>query len=202
MKRIVWLLAVFLLATVVGAAPPAGTATALVEETSEEMLRVLDARRDEIDREPQKIYRLVETIVLPHFDFERITRGAVARHWREASPAQRRELVEGFREVLVRTYARALLSYSDQEIRYLPERATDDGQRVTVTTEVRDRGGAVIKIDYRLYWEGSAWKVYDLVVDNVSLVASYRGSFASIIRSDGIDGLVDRLGEMNLAGHG
>ncbi|AGA91462.1 ABC-type transport system involved in resistance to organic solvents, auxiliary component [Thioflavicoccus mobilis 8321] len=199
MKRVILLLATLFLASGVAQAAPSTSATALAKETSEQMLQVLEERRDEIERRPQLIYQLVDKIVLPHFDFERITRTAVGRYWREASTAQRRALTEGFREVLVRTYARALLSYSGETIHYLPERKLAD-DRVTVSTEVRNPGGATIRIDYRLYATDGTWKVYDVIVDNVSLVANYRGTFANIIRSSGIDGLIDRLGEMNAAG--
>lgn len=203
MRRLIFVLAMTLLFAVgLPLLASASTATTLVKETSEQMLEILDARRDEIEGQPELIYGLVERIILPHFDFERITQGAVGRYWREATPAQRDELINGFREVLVRTYARALLSYSGQAIQYLPERSMAGGERVTVSTEVQDRGGAVIAVDYRLYRRDGDWKVYDLVIDRVSMVANYRGSFASIIRRNGIDGLVDRLGEMNLAGQG
>lgn len=199
MKRVILLLAtLFLISGVAHAASP-GSATALVKDTSERMLRVLEERHDEIGRSPQLIYQYVETIVLPHFDFERITRSAVGRYWQQASVVQRRALTEGFRQVLVRTYARALLSYSGQTIHYLPEKALAV-DRVNVSTEVRNPGGSTIRIDYRLYSAGGRWKVYDVVVDNVSLVANYRGTFANLIRSDGIDGLVARLDEMNVAG--
>lgn len=177
-------------------------ATALVRNTSERMLSTLETRRAEIDRNPSLIYALVEGIVLPHFDFERITQSAVGRHWREATPAQREALVNGFRQVLVRTYAQALLGYSGEEIRYLPVKPGRQSDSVTVSTEVRGRGAPPIPIDYRLYLKGGAWKVYDVVVDNVSLVSNYRSSFATQVRQGGIDGLIARLQEMNARGQG
>lgn len=177
-------------------------ATALVRNTSERMLSTLETRRAEIDRNPSLIYALVEGIVLPHFDFERITQSAVGRHWREATPAQREALVNGFRQVLVRTYAQALLGYSGEEIRYLPVKPGRQSDSVTVSTEVRGRGAPPIPIDYRLYLKGGAWKVYDVVVDNVSLVSNYRSSFAAQVRQGGIDGLIARLQEMNARGQG
>ncbi|MCU0833250.1 MAG: ABC transporter substrate-binding protein [Chromatiaceae bacterium] len=177
-------------------------ATALVRNTSERMLSTLETRRAEIDRNPSLIYALVEDIVLPHFDFERITQSAVGRHWREATPAQREALVNGFRQVLVRTYAQALLGYSGEEIRYLPVKPGRQSDSVTVSTEVRGRGAPPIPIDYRLYLKGGAWKVYDVVVDNVSLVSNYRSSFATQVRQGGIDGLIARLQEMNARGQG
>lgn len=175
-------------------------ATALVQRTAERMLDTLEARRAEIERNPALIYGLVETIVLPHFDFERITQGAVGQYWRQATPAQQRQLVDGFKQVLIRTYARSLLSYSGQEIRYLPAKPGNRPTMVTVSTEVRESGSAPIPVDYRMHNAGSGWKVYDVVINNASLVGNYRGSFATEIRQNGIDGLIARLGEMNRKG--
>lgn len=177
-------------------------ASALVRDTSERMLTVLQERRADIDRNPSLIYGLVDKIVLPHFDFERITQTAVGKHWRDASAQQRRALVEAFRQVLVRTYARALLSYSGEEIRYLPVKPGRSPSMVTVSTEVREPGAPPVPVDYRLYLQGGAWKVYDVVIDHVSLVSNYRGSFNAEVRKGGIDGLIARLQEMNARGQG
>jgi phospholipid transport system substrate-binding protein len=195
-------LALSLAVATAGVSAAEDLATALVRNTSERMLAALESRRAEIDRNPSLIYGLVEDIVLPHFDFDRITQSAVGRHWRDASPAQREALVNGFRQVLVRTYARALLSYSGEDIRYLPLRPGRGSDSVTVSTEVRGRGAPPIPIDYRLYLRGDAWKVYDVVVDNVSLVSNYRSSFTAQVRQGGIDGLIARLREMNARGQG
>jgi phospholipid transport system substrate-binding protein len=195
-------LALSLAVATAGVSAAEDLATALVRNTSERMLAALESRRAEIDRNPSLIYGLVEDIVLPHFDFDRITQSAVGRHWRDASPAQREALVNGFRQVLVRTYARALLSYSGEDIRYLPVRPGRGSDSVTVSTEVRGRGAPPIPIDYRLYLRGDAWKVYDVVVDNVSLVSNYRSSFTAQVRQGGIDGLIARLREMNARGQG
>ncbi len=177
-------------------------ATALVKRTTERMLSTLQARRAEVDRNPSLIYGMIDSIVAPHFDFERITQGALGQYWREADTAQQRELVNGFKQVLVRTYARSLLKYDGEEIRYLPVKPGSKSGRVTVSTEVREPGAAPIPVDYRLYNNGSGWKVYDVVINNASLVGNYRSSFASQIRQAGIDGLIARLGEMNTKGQG
>jgi phospholipid transport system substrate-binding protein len=177
-------------------------ATALVKEVSERMLSALERREAEIDRNPALIYDLVDDILVPHFDFNKITQAAVGRHWRQASAAQRQALTEGFREVLIRTYAQALLSYSGEEIRYLPVKPGRRESTVTVSTEVREPGGPPVAVDYRMYLKGQKWMVYDVVIDNVSLISNYRDSFNTRIRRDGIDGLIQRLAEMNVKGQG
>jgi phospholipid transport system substrate-binding protein len=177
-------------------------ATAMVKRTSERMLSALESQRSAIERNPSKIYGLVDNILVPHFDFEKITKAAVGKHWSKATPAQQKSLTNGFQQVLIRTYAKALLNYSDQEIRYLPEKPGRSASSVTVPTEVREPGAQPVPIDYRLYKKGGSWKVYDVVIDRVSLVSNYRSSFNSQIRQDGIDGLIRRLDEMNAKGQG
>lgn len=175
-------------------------ATALVKRTAERMLDTLQARRSEVDRNPSLIYGMIESTVAPHFDFERITQGAVGQYWRQATPAQQDKLVDGFKQVLVRTYARSLLSYSGQEIRYMPAKPGNRPSTVTVSTEVRESGAAPIPVDYRMYDAAGQWKVYDVVINNASLVGNYRNSFANEIRQKGVDGLIAKLSEMNRKG--
>jgi phospholipid transport system substrate-binding protein len=164
------------------------------------MLAVLEERRGELDRDPRLIYQLVDQIVVPNFDFERITRSAVGRYWRKAKAAQRTALVNEFQQLLVRTYAKALLTYSGQEIHYLPLRPGRKPGSVTVHTEVSEGGAPPIPIDYRLYLKDGVWKVYDVTIDGISLVANYRSSFAAEIRRNGIDGLIQVLQKRNRDG--
>lgn len=186
-------LGALLMLVAVGTPLAQGSATDLVRNTAERMLSTLEARRAEIDRRPQLIYELVGRIVAPHFDFELITQSTVGRDWRQATPAQRDALIDAFREVLVRTYATALLKYSGEEIVYQPAKpGTRDGT-VIVPTQVRAPGSAAIPIDYRLHDRRGSWKVYDVVIENVSLISNYRGQFRSIIGRDGIDGLINEL---------
>lgn len=177
------------------------SASATIKTASERMLSTLEGQRAAIERDPGKIYGLVDQILVPHFDFERITRAAVGKHWSKATAAQRKALTAGFQQVLIRTYAKALLSYSGEEIRFLPEKP---GPRSTVVvpTQVREPGAEPIPIDYKLYKKGGSWRIYDVRIDNVSLVSNYRGSFNSQIRRKGIDSLIGRLNEMNAKGKG
>lgn len=177
-------------------------ASALVKQTADRMLSTLQARRAEVDRNPSLIYGMIEDIVGPHFDFQRIAQGAVGQYWRQASPDQQNKLVNGFKQVLIRTYARSLLSYSGQEIHYSPSKPSSRPSMVTVPTEVREPGASPIPVDYRMYNNGSGWKVYDVVINNASLVGNYRNSFANEIRQSGIDGLIRKLADMNTKGQG
>jgi len=172
-------------------------AARLVERTAQEMLGALTERRADIDRNPQLIYRLASDIVVPRFDFDLMTQAAVGRDWRAATPQQRAALIDGFRELLVRTYATALLKYAGEDITV---RAAQPGTRegtVLVPTLVHLPGAAAIPIDYRLHQRDGTWRVYDVVIENVSLISNYRNQFRAIIERGGIDGLLAELQAKN-----
>ncbi|MDH5784571.1 MAG: ABC transporter substrate-binding protein [Chromatiales bacterium] len=170
----------------------------LVQETTDKVLERLKIDSEKLKADASLIYPLVEDLVLPHFDFAKMSQWVLGKNWRQANQAQRDEFTDGFRTLLVRTYAKALLEYTDQSLRYLPVHAEDDAQRVTVKTEIVQQGGPSIPLHYSMYQnKAGAWKVYDIKVDGVSLVSNYRSSFTTEIRNSGIPGLLKRLAEMN-----
>jgi phospholipid transport system substrate-binding protein len=170
---------------------------ALIKETSQDVLEIIKKDKDIQAGNKQKIYALVDAKVLPHFDFKRMTQLAVGKSWRQATSAQQDELVKEFRTLLVRTYSTSLSAYKKQTIDYKPLRMEPGDTDVTVRTVVNQPGGQPIPIDYGLLKTADGWKVYDVVVDNISLVTNYRGSFSSEIRKSGIDGLIRTLVEKN-----
>ena len=191
-----WLLAAMLLAG--GAAQAAETAPdVLVKETSQDVLAIVKKDKDIQAGDKKKIYDLVDAKVLPHFDFKRMTQLAVGKFWRQATPAQQEALVKEFRTLLVRTYSTSLSTYKNQTIDYKPLRMQPGETDVTVRTVVNQPGGQPIPIDYSLQKNTDGWKVYDVVVDNISLVTNYRGTFANEIRQSGIDGLIKTLADKN-----
>ena len=180
------------------AVPAAEGAQQLVIDTSTQVLERLRRDRERLQANPELIYPLVEDLVLPHFDFERMSIWVLGKNWRKADTQQQQRFTEQFRTLLVRTYAKALLEYTDQEINYLPFHAEADAKRVTVRTEIAQPGGVNIPINYSMFLNRQGeWKVYDISVDGVSLVTNYRSTFASEIRQGGIDKLLTRLAEMN-----
>lgn len=191
-----FLVAAFLCAT--SAAVAAEVAPdVLIKETSQDVLEIIKKDKDIQTGNKQKIYALVDAKVLPHFDFKRMTQLAVGKSWRQATPAQQDALVKEFRTLLVRTYSTSLSTYKNQTIDYKPLRMSPGDTDVTVKTMVKQPGGQPVPIDYGLQKNPDGWKVYDVVVDNISLVTNYRGSFASEIRQTGIDGLIKVLVEKN-----
>ncbi len=174
---------------------------ALVRDTSNRVLLEILNRKDELTESPGKIYRLIDDILIPRFDFYRMSRLVLGKYWRRAADYQQAAFVREFRELLVRTYASALLNYSGQEIKYLPLRLVPGATRVVVNTEVREgRGTPAIPIKYSLYLAEDDWMVYDVTIDGVSLVSNYRSSFAAQVRRYRIDGLIKKLTERNRRG--
>lgn len=168
-----------------------------IRETADRVLSEVTARRAELEADPSLIYPLVQGTVVPHFNFRSMSQSAMGRFWRDASDAQRDRIVVEFREMLVRTYATALLGYSGQQIEYLPVNLAAGETRVTVPTRIASSSAPPIPINYRLSLEGERWLVYDVVIDGVSLIANYRSQFAAAVRRDGIDGLITALAGKN-----
>lgn len=197
-----WLaLAACLLALPLQAARAAADPESLVHDTTERMLAKLKSERSQIKEHPERIYGLVDDIVLPHFDFERMSRWVLGKNWRKAEPPQQQRFIEEFRNLLVRTYATALTEYNDQTVHYLPSRIQPSDTEVTVKTEILPPGGTAIPVDYSLYKrDDGAWKVFDVAVDGLSLVGNYRSNFANEVRTGGIDGLIAKLVERNQRG--
>ncbi|MCP4702720.1 MAG: ABC transporter substrate-binding protein [Gammaproteobacteria bacterium] len=162
----------------------------LVKETSERLLAELRKDKEAIDKEPERIYALVDKIVLPHFDFKRMSRLVLAKHWKKASPEQRDRFGKEFRALLVRTYATSLKDYSDEEVEFLKTRPRKNPKKAKVRTTVKD-----LSIDYAMYFNKDAWKVYNITVEKVSLVMQYRSEYSEIIKKDGLDKLIARLAD-------
>ena len=174
------------------------SAKEVVMSTADAVLARLTTEREALDADPGKIYGLVNEIVIPHFDFVSMSKWVLGKkNWRGASEGQREQFVNEFRTLLIRTYAKALLEYSDEEIVYLPVEKNPDSNLVVVKTKINQSGSTAVPIDYRMHVSGGEWKVVDLVVDGVSLVSTYRGSFGSQIKKDGFDSLISKLTQRN-----
>ncbi len=169
----------------------------LVKTTTQEVVAILKQDKDIQAGDTQKIYKLVDAKILPNFDFNHMTMLAVGKYWPRATPAQRQLLIQEFRTLLVRTYASSLTAFNNQVIEYKPFRMAPGATDVTVQTQVKQPGAQPIPIDYSMEKTSFGWKVYDVVIDGVSLVTNYRSSFGSEIRQSGIDGLIHTLASRN-----
>jgi phospholipid transport system substrate-binding protein len=169
----------------------------LIRQTADQLLSQIQANSEQYQQEPDKLYALVGDVVLPHFDFETMVDLALGKYKSKISTDQRPLLINEFRILLVRTYGKALLEYNDQEIIYLPTEGSLEGGDVTVKTEIEQAGGFPIPLNYSLKAGKQGWKVYDISVDDISLVTNYRSSFARQIKKNGVDGLIKKLRDRN-----
>jgi len=184
-------------ALIAGSAIAQEAPDAMVKRVSQEVLTIIKSDPKVQAGDQARIREVVETKLLPNFDFERLTALAKGRNWRQATPEQQKQLVEQFRTLLVRTYSGALTQYRDQTMDYKPLRADANATEVTVRTEVVRQGQAPVPIDYSMAKAASGWKVYDVIVGGVSLVTNYRDEFNEQIKSGGIDGLIKTLQAKN-----
>lgn len=169
----------------------------LIRDTTDKVLGEMRTRADYYAGNPDSLFNLVEEVVLPHFDFNKMTSLALGRYEEKVSPAQLPAIVKEFRTLLVRTYGKALLEYTDEVVTFLPmEGSVADGM-VTIRTEIAQAGGFPIPLNYSLKAGDDGWKVFDISVDDISLVTNYRSSFARAIKKDGVDGLIKTLHDRN-----
>lgn len=169
----------------------------LIKTVAEDVLATLRQDKALQSGDAGKLARLVEAKILPHFDFRRATQMAMGTHWRRASPEQQERLIAEFRTLLVRTYSGALSSYRDQALEFRPLRARPGDAEVTVRSLVKQSGAQPVTIDYDLEQTASGWKVFDVRVGGISLVANYRTTFSEEVRNHGVDGLIQTLASKN-----
>ena len=169
----------------------------LVKKITDDVMAAIKSDKDLAAGDRQKAVKLAEAKILPHVDFEEATRLAVGRGWSQASPEQKKRLVSEFRNMLVRTYSNAISAYEGQTMKVLPSRVKPGESDATVRNQFIRPGGKPVLIDYSMKKGDKGWKIYDIVVEGVSLVLTYRSEFDAIVKQDGVDGLVKRLAQKN-----
>ena len=169
----------------------------LVKNITTEVVAIIKQDKEIQAGNPKKIAEVVETRILPHFSFSRMTQIAVAVNWRRATPEQQKLLTDEFKTLLVRSYSNALSLYRDQVIDFKPLRMRPDDKEVTVKSEIRQRGAQPVTLDYDMESTPSGWKIFDVKVSGVSLITNYREEFSAQVRESGIDGLIKVLVSKN-----
>ena len=170
----------------------------LVDKTVKEVMEIIQKDEALKNGDRDKMHDLIETKILPHFNFSRMTQLAMGQHWSKAAPEQQNKLVNEFRTVLVRTYSNALTSYNKETINVNPIKQLGDQVETTVRTVViQGNGKEPVPIDYSMEKKPDGWKVYDVTVAGVSLVTNYRGTFNSQVRKGGVEGLLKALTDKN-----
>ena len=171
----------------------------LVQKTADDVLSVLKSDQS-LQEDKEKIYQLAEEKILPNFDLDRISMLVLGKAWRKINEDQQQKFKAEFKTMLLRTYAVALGKYKDQEINFKPLRMEPTDNKATVKSQIIQDGAQPISVDYTLAKKDNAWKVFDIVIEGVSLVTNYRSQFASEIKNNGIDSLISKLVEKNNKG--
>jgi len=170
----------------------------LVRTTTAEILKLLKEKKPYYTEDRNRLYKMVDDKILPHFDFRKMSQWVLGIHWRRASDAQRSAFTIEFRKLLVRTYATALLKYTDQEIVQLAYTGKPDDKITVVKTEIKQKTGEPnIALYYTFYNRRPGWKIFDLTIEGVSLVANYRKVYATRIQREGLDVLTKNLAAQN-----
>jgi phospholipid transport system substrate-binding protein len=175
----------------------AATPDAMVRDLSNEVLNAIKADKALASGDTMRVQKLVDEKILPYVDFEKMTRLAVGRGWRQATPEQRAALTREFRTLLVRTYSGALSQVKDHQVQLRPFRAQPNDSDVMVRTNIVASRGDPIQLDYRLEKTAAGWKIYDVNILGVWLVENYKSQFASEINANGVDGLIKTLTDRN-----
>ena len=170
---------------------------ALVKNVTLEVVELITKDKEIKAGSRAKLIQVIEAKVLPHFNFNAMTALAMGQNWGKANPEQRKQLTDEFKTLLVRTYASALAAYSEQKFDFRPLRAKPTDTDVTVNVRVIQPGAQAVTIDYSMEKTANGWKVYDVMVGGVSLVANYRTEFGNTVRNSGIDGLIKDLQTKN-----
>lgn len=199
MKLRQWGLSLLMLLCLTKAMAANSDPLAMLQETSNQMIETLKQNKTTIKTNPQYVENLARQILIPNVDVATMSKLALGRDaWTKATQAQREQFTQQFVTLLIRTYSTALASYTNQSIQFMPIRGGVQGKtRVQVYSKIIQPGGPAIPVNYSLILRGNAWKVYDMSVDGVSLVQSFKSQFASEIAQGGINGLLNSLKQHN-----
>lgn len=173
----------------------------MARQTTDKIVELLKANKAAYSKDHSKLYAMVDEHVLTNFDFRAMSRTVLGRNWREASEDQRTQFTREFRDLLVRTYATALLKFNDDQIIYLPFRSNPEDRTALVKSEVRRKdGGPPIAIQYSFYRTDNVWKVYDVTIEGASLVSTYQSTFSARVQKEGLNALIASLAQDNKSG--
>lgn len=188
------------LGLVLNIAQAAEAPDALVKRTSDDVLAIIKQDKDIQAGNTQKLFSLAEEKILPNFNFDTVSRLVLGKNWLRATPPQKAAFQTEFKSLLLRTYATALSKYKNQTIDYKPLKLQPADTVATVKSQIVQSGAQSIELDYSLEKQADgSWKVFDIVVENVSLVTNYRSQFSDEIRQNGLDSLTKKLADKNKA---
>ena len=172
-----------------------------VKTVTTEMLTALRSQQQAYKNDPRQLVSLIERIIVPHFDIRIMAREALGLNWRRATPQQQKRFMTAFRQLLVNDYANEFRNYSNQAVEFLPEHAGSGKDYALVATHVTTPGERPVRVDYRLYRAGSDWLIYDVEIDGISLLFTYRNTFSEELQREKLDTLIARMDHKNDSFH-
>jgi phospholipid transport system substrate-binding protein len=175
------------------AAVDASGPSQLIESSANVLLSGIDARRAEFRKDPTGLYDLVDTTLLPNFDTPYAAQLVLGKHWRAATPAQRKRFVDAFYKSLLYTYGDAMVDFTADRLRVLPTKVAATDERATVRTEIKRSNGTKVAVNYSMRKTNGAWKAWDVVIDGISYVKSYREDYGAEVDQKGLDAVISRL---------
>jgi phospholipid transport system substrate-binding protein len=170
----------------------------VVETAAKSMLKDLDADRAAYRKDPSKVGALVEKYLLPHFDIPYAARLVLGKHWTDATPEQRKRFADAFYRTLVDNYGSALAEFTSDRLKVFPTKVEPNADRATVRTEVTRDNGDHVPVSYSLRKTDEGWKAWDVVIEGISYVKSFREDFGSAIDSQGLDAVIERIEKGNV----
>jgi phospholipid transport system substrate-binding protein len=165
----------------------------LIESSANMLLSGIDSRRAEFRKDPTGLYELVGNTLLPHFDTPYAAQLVLGQHWRSATPEQRKRFVDAFYKSLLYTYGDAMVDFTGDRLRVLPTKVAPTDERATVRTEIKRSNGTKVGVNYSLRKVNGEWKAWDVVIDGISYVKSYREDYGAEVQQRGLDAVITRL---------
>lgn len=165
----------------------------ILDKAAREMLKDLDANREAYRKDPSKIDALVEKDLLPHFDTEYAARLVLGQHWRDATPEQRKRFIDAFYHSMIANYGKSLVNFTGDRLKVYPTKLGAETDRTTVRTEVKRDNGSTVPVNYSMHKGPDGWKAWDVVIDGISYVKSFREDFGSEIDQKGLDEVISRM---------
>ncbi len=169
----------------------------LVESSTRDVMKALSEESERLKAEPEYLRKLVDEKLIPHLDFKSMTALSMGKHWRKATAEQREQLIAEFKQMLLNTYMSALTLYSGQEMKFKPFLAQKRDDRAIVRALFVQSGRKGIPVNYKLRKKDDSWKIYDIDVNSINLVSTYRTTFTQKIAQNGIDGLIEEMKKKN-----
>ena len=197
MKKLLILCTAIIIGSVVWLNAEERTPEQIVEETSTEVLRVVNEEAERIKNEPGYVNDLIDKLILPIVDLQAMGKLILGKHWKTASEEQRSQFITEFKSMLIRTYAKSIADYGHAKVSVLAPKAKEQGKYHTVNTELDLGSGVPLQVAYVFRRKDDAWKVFDLSVDGLSLIKNFRTSFSQEISETSLDALIERLANTN-----